>query len=197
MITVKQIERTWSARQYERLFRDLVECRPEATLTLDFDAEWSSPAAAMALIRMDELSQSHVPLYRQLLKTLLTSQQPDGGWGDPATTALCLRALLCGDGNGLAIENGMAFLANLQKPEGLWPKFPLRRLPEDAYVSAFILFELGDQPAFQSTVRIDGAVAWFESNEPYLDDAVRDLWRRASRRCRATAATRAMALSWS
>ena len=49
MITVKQIERTWSAKQYERLFRDLVECRPEATLALalDFDAEWSSPATAM------------------------------------------------------------------------------------------------------------------------------------------------------
>ena len=32
MTTVKQIERTWAARQYERLYRDLIMFRPEATL---------------------------------------------------------------------------------------------------------------------------------------------------------------------
>ena len=200
MVTVKQIERSWSGQQYERLYRGLVSCRPEADLNLDFDANWSIPAAAIALIRMDELSQSHVPLYRQLLKMLLAAQQIDGGWIDPATTALALRALLCGAGNGLAIERGMAFLANLQKPEGLWPRFPLRRMPEDALVSAFIVFELGGQPAFQSAVRVDDLAAWFDANEPFLDKATRDLWRQAARRCRApvpSVSTRMMALSWS
>jgi hypothetical protein len=195
MTTVKQLERAWSAKQYERLFRDLIACRPEAGLPLQFDAGWAPAAAALALIRMEELTQSHVPFYRQLLTTLLLAQQADGGWGDLPTTALCLRALLNGEGHGLAIERGMAFLANLQKPEGLWPTFPLRRLPEDACVSAFIVYELGDQAPFQSAVRMDELLAWFEANEPFLDQAVRDLWRRAARRCHAPG--RGMQLSWS
>ena len=195
MMTVKHLERTWSTRQYERLFRELVACRPEADLPLEFDAGWAAPAAAMALIRMDELTQSHVPFYRQLLKMLLAAQQADGGWGDPATTALCLRALLCGEGHGVAIERGMAFLAKLQKPEGLWPKYPLRRMPEDACVSAFIVHQLGDQAVFQAAVRMDDLTAWFESNEPFLDQPVRELWHRTTRRH--PAPVRMMALCWS
>jgi hypothetical protein len=195
MTTIKQLERNWTSRQYDRLYRDLVACRPEAGLAMEFDGNGSTPAAAMALIRMDELSQAHVPLYGQLLRTVLAAQLLDGSWGDPATTAVCLRSLLCGHGNGAAIERGMAFLANLQKPEGLWPRFPLRRLPEDAEVSAFILYQLGDQPVFQAAVRLDDAIAWFESNGAFLDEPVRELWRRAQCRCHAPA--REMAISWS
>src|SRR5256885_11974206 len=164
MITVKQIERAWTARQYERLFRDLVACRVEATLNLEFDGGWCTPAAAMALIRMDELSQTYLPMYGKLLRAVLAAQQPDGGWGDLATTALCLRALLCSNGHGLAIDRGLEFLASLQKPDGLWPRFPLRRLPEDPSISSFILLQLGGQPSFQSTVRLADALAWFELN---------------------------------
>src|SRR3989442_15827516 len=100
MITVKQIERAWNARQYERLFRELMACRPEADLNLEFDGGWAAPAAAMAVIRLDELSQSHVPACAMLIRCLIASQQSDGGWGDLTTTALCLRALLCGNGHG-------------------------------------------------------------------------------------------------
>ncbi len=195
MMTVKQIERSWSAKHYERLFRDLTVSRSETVSMIEVDGDWSIPAAAMALIRMDELIQSHVPLYRQLLRAVVVSQGSDGSWGDPAITALCLRALLCGDGQGLSIERGMDFLARLQKPEGLWPKYPLRRMPEDALVSAFILFELGDQPAFQSAVRMDDVVGWFESNESFLGGTARDLWSQAARRCRAK--LREVAVSWS
>src|SRR5438270_711757 len=92
MITVKQMERAWNARQYERLYRDLLAFRPEATLRMDFESGWAAPAAAMALIRMDELSQSHLPLFGKLLRALIATQQQDGGWGDVTTTALCLRA---------------------------------------------------------------------------------------------------------
>ena len=49
------------------------------------------PAAALAMIRMDELSQSANPLYQQLLRTLLNRQDEDGGWSDPMTTALALK----------------------------------------------------------------------------------------------------------
>jgi hypothetical protein len=184
MITVKQIERAWNAGQYERLYRDLIAFRPEATLEMAFESGWCAPAAAMAMIRMDELCQAHAPLFAKLLRTLIATQQSDGGWGDVTNTALCLRALLCCDGHGQTIDAGLAFLRQLQKPNGLWPQLPHRRLPEDANASAAVLFYLGEHPAFQSTVRLDEAVNWFESNESFLDTSTRELWRRASRRCR-------------
>ena len=195
MMTVKQIERNWAGKLYERLFCDLVACRPEAGMTFESDGDWIAPAAAMALIRMDELMQSHVPLYGQLLRVLLSVQRADGSWGDPAATALCLRALLRGNGDGVAIQRGMDFLARLQKPEGLWPKFPLRRMPEDALVSAFVLLELGDQPLFQSAVRVADAVGWFRSNERFVGSVERDVWKSAVRRSRAR--DRVQELSWS
>jgi hypothetical protein len=184
MITVKQIERAWNARQYERMYRDLIAFRPEATLHLQFESGWSAPAAAMAMIRMDELCQGHVPLFGKLLRTLIATQQADGGWGDVTTTAICLRALLCGNGHGESIDRGMAFLANLQKSNGLWPQLAHRRLPEDSQASAAVLLYLGQYPAFQSAVRFDEATAWFENNETFLDTSTREIWRRASRRCR-------------
>jgi hypothetical protein len=196
MTTVKQIERSWASRNYERLYRDMISCRPEAGLSIDFDGDSSAPAAAMAMIWMDELSQSHAPLYSQLLRSVLASQLPDGSWGDLGATALCLRALLCGRGQGEAVERGVAFFAKLQKDQGLWPRFPLRRMPEDAAMSAFVLYELGDQPAFREGVRMADALRWFESNERFLDDDARKLWQRAARRCRTGGRTLAMPV-WS
>jgi hypothetical protein len=184
MMTVKQIQRTWSASQHERLYRDLVLQRPEAALELGFNGASYLSAAALAMIRMDELTQSHVPFYGQLVRTLVAAQQPDGGWGDPALSALCLRALSCGNGQGRAIERGMAYLGNLQKDDGAWPRVPLRRMPEDSGVSAFILWHLAGEPAFQDAVRVDDAIDWYERNALAMDEPTRELCRRAARRCR-------------
>ena len=87
------------------------------------------PAAALSLIRLDELEQAHNPLSRKLLNVLLVGQELDGGWGDPLTTALCLRALLCGHGQGQAVQRALTYVATMQKAEGIWPKEPLRRMP--------------------------------------------------------------------
>src|SRR3712207_5518067 len=111
MTTVRQIERYWTAKEYARLFRDLVAARPEAQFRLEVEVR-APLAAAMAVIRMDELAQSHTPLYTRLVRFLLSTQESDGGWGDPVTTALCLRALLCGQGKGMALERGVTYLAN-------------------------------------------------------------------------------------
>jgi len=183
MTTVKQIERAWKRRKFERLFRTLAAFRPEATLSTAPDGGWATVAAAMAIIRLDELGQSHAAVSPLLIRAMLASQQTDGGWGDLVTTALCVRALLCGHGNGVAVERGLAYLANLQKAEGVWPNVPLRRMPEDAGVSALILYELGDQPAFHAAVRVDDALAWFMLNEPSLDAECQALWQRARLRC--------------
>jgi hypothetical protein len=136
------------------------------------------------VIRLDELNQSHVPLCAKLIRAVLAAQESDGGWGDVITTSLCLRALLCSNGDGDAIARGMKYLANLQKSEGIWPAIPLRRMPEDAYSSAFVLYELADHVRFRDAVAFADAVRWFEQNEAKLDPEARKLWDRARHRCK-------------
>lgn len=184
MMTIRQIERQWEAKEYERLFANVVSTRPEAGLKLGIDATRPVSAAAMAIIRLDELDQSHVRLYSKLVRALLAAQEADGGWGDVITTSMCVRALLCGDGKGMAIERGLTYLSELQKAEGIWPNVPIRRMPADPYISALVLYQLGTQPRFRQAVRLADAVHWFSANEGSLDNETRDLWRRARLRCR-------------
>ena len=184
MTTVRQIERAWTGKAYDRLFRDLVAFRPESTFRMDLDTDRPALAAAMALVRLEELSQAHVPLYTTLLRTLLACQEADGGWGDAVTTALCVRALLSCEGEGPAVDRGLAYLADLQKADGAWPGGPLRRMPADGYASAFVLLQLGDQFRFRESVRFLDALDWFRANEPVLDAAARRLWDVARIRCR-------------
>jgi hypothetical protein len=183
MTTVRQIERCWNAKEYRKLFRELVAARPEGILRLEVEVR-APLAAAMAVIRLDELSQAHVPLCGRLIRAILGAQEADGGWGEPVTTALCLRALLCGQGEGSAVDRGMEYLANLQKEEGIWPSQPLRRMPADPHGSAFVLGQLADSPAFRRNVRLPAAAAWFEAHADELDDETLQLWERARTRCR-------------
>jgi hypothetical protein len=184
MITVRQIERQWEAKAYDKLFAELIANRPEGSLRLGINVVRPVPAAALAVIRLDELAQSHAKLYPRLIKTILASQEGDGGWGDLITTAICLRALLCGDGNGIAIDRGMAYIAGLQKSDGIWPNVPIRRMPADPYVSALVLYQLGEHPRFRQAVRLEDAVRWFNSHQSWIDDEARELWLRARTRCR-------------
>ncbi|HLL89320.1 MAG TPA: hypothetical protein VK324_08450 [Tepidisphaeraceae bacterium] len=184
MITVKHIERVWTARQYDRLLKELLSARPEATVRLEAELAGSLPAAALAVVRLDELGQSHVPLYATLVRAILAAQNADGGWTDPMQSALCLRALLCGRGHGEAIDRGLFYLATMQKSEGVWPAIPFRRMPADPFASAFILLQLGDQPKFRAAVRFFDALDWFEQHEHTLEASTRKLWDRAASRCR-------------
>ena len=197
MITIRQMERDWVGRKYEKLFDVLVEHRPEGSFPFDLTDGRAIPTAAMSLIRLDELSQTHVPLYTHLLRAVLASQNAnDGGWGDPVVTALCLRALTAGRGNGLAVDLGMHYLADLQKVEGLWPAGPIRRLPADPAASAFVLYQLADKPAFRELVRFDDAVSWFDTHQSSLDADGRKWWGYAKLRCQAPVLARAtLALS--
>jgi hypothetical protein len=201
MITNRQIERAWQARTYEKLFRELVANRPEASFRFEHEYGRAIPAAAMGVIRLDELSQSHIPLCAQLLGAVIAGQESDGGWGDPMTTALCLRALLCCDGDGAAIERALGYMANLQKSDGAWPAVPLRRMPADGYASAFILCQLGSISRFRDAVDFDGVLKWFKRNESGLGFDARRLWDVARLRCRSAMSTRARrgepVLAWS
>src|SRR5262245_45299357 len=118
MQTVRQIERHWTGGAYSRLFRELVANRPEAAFQIDLEPAGGVAAAAMGVIRLEELNQSHVPLYSKLIRALVASQDRDGGWGDAALTALCLRALMLGRrSGGESIQRGLAYLTGLQKPD--------------------------------------------------------------------------------
>jgi hypothetical protein len=141
------------------------------------------------MIRLDELSQSNGPVYRRLLNVVLTSQQADGGWGDPMTTAMCIRALLCGGGDGSGVVRGLGYLASLQQPKGSWPREPLRRMPSDAFATVFILMQLGDRDSFRRAVRFDDTVAWMTQagGAKQLDGETSRLWSHAALRCRAGA----------
>src|SRR4051812_45639084 len=163
MITVRQIERDWNARNYEKLFRDLTANRPEATFCFTFEEHRSVPAAAMGIIRLAELSQSYVPLYAKLVRAVLASQdQRDGGWGDVVVTALCCRALMADKGQGMALERGLTYLADLQKPEGIWPAVPVRRVAADPHVAGVVLLQPGGRPQVKEGGGVGGALGWFE-----------------------------------
>jgi hypothetical protein len=197
MITLRQIERFWTGKNYERLFRELIAARPEGTLRAQMQLGQPASTAAMGVIRLFELNQEYTPVYATLLRAVLGAQsESDGGWGDPMTTALCLRALLQCNGSGPAISRGLHYLASIQKTEGIWPDVPIRRLPADPYASAFVLYQLAEYDAFRSAVRFFDAVNWFEANEMQLDPESRLLWDRAATRCRRARHAPAMGL-WS
>lgn len=183
MMTIRQIERLWNMKGFERLSRELLAARQEAAFALE-GLNRPCAVAALAAVRMDELSQSHLSLYSQFIKVVLGAQESDGGWGDPAVTALCLRALMLNYGDGPAIAAGLGYLATLQRDEGIWPGGPMRRMPADPGASLFILYELGDDQRFQSAVRLSDAVRWFVQHDSELSCEYRSLFQRTRSRCR-------------
>ena len=198
MLTVRYIQKLWDARKYQQIFDVLIGPRVEAPAAGELAQVQTVSAAALCLIRLDELHQPHAPICSHLIRFLLARQEADGGWGDVAVTALCLRALSLQNGNGVAIERGMAYLANLQQADGIWPKIPIRRMPADALVSAFVMLQLADNEQFHLAVDFDSAFAWFESHRLLLDPAVQALWDHARLRVPVPLTTRAVAEpSWS
>jgi hypothetical protein len=184
MQTVKQIERLWTGRRYEALLGELVACRADAEFVpLLQTCSIAIPAAAMAMIRLDELGQSGAPIYHKLLICLLAAQESDGGWSDPILSALCLRALLGSRGGGEAIDKGLLYLANLQKDEGIWPRIPFRRMPEDALTSAVVMYQLSHEERFREAVAFDDAVRWFDDHSAQLDPQTRKIWFSVRLRC--------------
>lgn len=180
MTTTRQIERFWQAKDYARLLVQLLSGRSENFVRVRTDTEPRLATAALALVRLDEFNQSHTSVCGELVRTLLSAQEADGGWGDPMTTSLCVRALKTARGQGIAIERGLEALANLQKIDGSFPAEPLRRMPSDAFVTAFVLYEVGCDAQH---IRVDEALMWLDAHTGSLDDATRVLRDRLNIRC--------------
>ncbi len=176
MITLRQIERLWFIKDYARLARELLMARPETCPRLQTEiAREPAATAAMAVIRLDELSQSYAPVSSTLVRAILSRQDSDGGWGDPLVTALCVRALSAAGGQGLAIDRALRHLATLQKADGAWPHIAIRRTPADAYVTAFMLLQLGGDDRFEIAARPADALAWLDAHPEQLDADARHL----------------------
>lgn len=198
MVTVRQIEKAWKSEAWAQLVREMLAGRPEASLRLESALTGSVAAAALVLIRLDELSQPHAPLYGKLVRAIIAAQDADGGWKDPLLTALCLRALMAGRGEGESINRGLKYLAQMQKSDGIWPAQPIKRLAADPFVSAFVLLMLGGEQRFQDAVRFAEAVDWFGANAVSLDGEAHRLWDHARVRCRVRRiAERQQVMSWS
>lgn len=202
MTTIRQMERLWNARSFSKLLRDMLAHRVEGVFALEAEMNLAPAAVAAAMIRLDELGQAHLPIATTFVRFLLTIQNADGSWGDVATTALALKALMTSKGSGIAIERGLKFLADMQKSDGLWPKIPIKRTSSDPMISAFVLQQLGHDARFHAAVRVDDALGWYGGNQPGLDPNTRRAWERATLRCKSIIRTSRMqpaepALVWS
>ncbi len=197
MITVRQLERLWQSRSSQRLVGDLLALRPEYSLILEAQCQNPVAAAALALLRLDEIGQSNVPLARTLLCSILEAQQADGGWADPITTALALRALVVNDGHGLAVDRTLAYLAHLQKTDGAWPNSAVRRLPADGMTTGMVLLALAEVPKAPEMVRFDDALTWMRSHEETFDPTTSKLWSLVQRRTRSARRLTYPATQWS
>jgi hypothetical protein len=180
MLTVKRMQRLWNAKSYQALFQESLAGRPETLEPFEAHEGWAALAASAAMIRLAELDQSYLPFYSQLLRALIAAQQADGGWGDCTTTALALHALSNDKGHGVCIDRGVEYLVNLQQPSGAWPAVPIRRMPADAFVTAFVLYELADLPVMRKELNLQAALTWCRNNGEALDGAARLLWQRAA-----------------
>ena len=196
MVTVRQLERLWQEKAFARMSALLLEMRPESSLRLAQDCARLSPVAALAVIRLDELSQAHTPFCSKMIRTILAAQEQDGGFGDVLGTALCIRALSCANGHGLAIERGLKYLATLQKDDGSWPRIPLRRFAGDAFITALVLYHLGENEKFLQATRTEAAIDWLCTQEADLDAETSRLFKLVRMRL-AQSPLREPSFSWS
>lgn len=214
MLTHPLLGRLWRTARYRQLMRELLAGRPEADLQLGQRIGGPLAAAALGLLRLGELRQAALPIARELREHVLLCQRRDGGWSEgqptPLLTALCLRGLASVEGSGAnsparmsfvsapalrvmrfdadrdgcgtgdvrlpkAIQRGIDFLAAAQSPDGGWG---------DAFVTGFVLLQLGRMRSFRDAVCISDALgvrrAWPAARVPAEAHVV---WSRVEMRC--------------
>jgi len=177
-MTVRQIEKWWAAREHGKLARECLAGRSEGADSVRALLVGPVAAAALALVRIDELGQRS-DVTTSLLRVVIDAQSDEGGWDDPLLTALCVRALQAHEAQPSRAAAGIASLARLQRDDGAWPREPLRRMPGDAMATAFVLLQLVNDPEFRAVARVDDAVRWLRGQQPCLTGDAANLTRLA------------------
>mgnify|MGYP005847101779 CR=1 FL=1 len=176
MMTVRQIEKWWAARDYAKLARECLAGRSEGIPSMRELLLNPLAAAALALVRLDELGQRS-EVTSTLLRAVINAQSDEGGWDDPLLTALCVRALQAHGAPSQCAAAGIASLARLQRDDGAWPREPLRRMPGDTLATSFVLLQLVNDAAFRAVARVDDAVRWLRDQSSHLPGDVESLSR--------------------
>ena len=159
MTTVRQIGGLLGDGQNRKLFNELCRYRADIPEMLAGELGVSPTAtAALATIRLQELSQTRVPIYRNLVAKLVEAQEANGGWGNTLITALATRALVNEPTARQAGLRGITLLGQLQKEDGSLPRETVRRLPGDATATAFTLVQLGRLADFAQCFRLEAAI---------------------------------------
>src|SRR5687768_8853964 len=71
MLTIRQVERLWQLKAHERLIGELCSGRAEAVGGIRQLLRGPLPAAALTIIRMNELHQAHTPQVQRMLRYVL------------------------------------------------------------------------------------------------------------------------------
>jgi len=184
MLTMRQIERWWTAKSYTRLIDELCAGRAEGVNGIRDLVDGPIAAAALTIIRTDELRQTSHPLVGKLIGLLLRTQNAAGGWEDGevgvVTTALAARALAA-TGTGEAVDHALNYLADAQTTDGDWAvdteaadegavaTLIRTATVADMAVTAFVLYQLATIRRPAAALIIDGALASLLSNEESID----------------------------
>jgi len=188
MLTMRQIERWWTAKSYARLIDELCAGRAEGVNGIRDLVDGPLAAAALTIIRADELRQTSHPLVGKLIALLLRTQNAAGGWDDGevgvVTTALAARALAA-TGSGEAVDHALNYLADAQTADGDWVietesadeggvATLIRAASKggtvaDMAVTAFVLYQLATIRRPAAALIIDGALASLLCDEESID----------------------------
>jgi hypothetical protein len=172
MTTARQIQKLWQTNDYKRLVRLCLEARADALEPILPMLSGPVGSAALALIRLTELSPFPTPMHAGLAQVLANHQRENGGWGDPVLTAVAVRALLSAELQRDRASAGISHLGRLQRDDGLWPAGESTRLPGDPVVTLFVLLQLGVEAAFRFVTRVDRAIEAIDAH-PSLDASSR------------------------
>ncbi len=156
----EEIRKLWSEGRVDALARMLAERRSEWSAWSVDRVRSLSAAAALGILTLVEMgSGPGDPLVREMGAALLAAQDSLGGWENPWTTSLVLRALSAGEIDGAAFARGLAYLASTQEATGGWAGSDSAGLHD----TAFVLTMLGDLADFRSAVDVGRAVDWYEA----------------------------------
>ncbi len=78
MTTVRQIQRLWSAKAFDKLLQHLLLPRAEASDRLLAELTGPVAAAAMVVVRLDEMAQTFAPLNAEAIRVVVAAQSPTG-----------------------------------------------------------------------------------------------------------------------